>query len=406
VDARQGRRDHPLIEAANGPERGNLIVDLSELRSTDAAGNVPNDDETADARWRELLGQVGGEVAAPLTAAIERLEQLAATGRIDRQSLRALRHEVAAARGAAMTGQQLARYASGRLRQSHERVDLAGVVREVAAQRAHDADSRGLQLRQALKPADVIVDPTLAFSLVHATLDWAVALARSPIDLRLEHRAWPARARLSVRFVHRPPDEAGEQLVELAASTLDTLAWRLTQQIAWAMGLLVQRHDDASQTTLALEFPRTVNEELEGVSAIEIDVEQGGGSSLNSKPLAGSHVLVVAGRRDMRLRVRDAIRHMGLIVDFVPSVDEAREFCRGGLPHAIVHASSLAGERFEALRDEIRREAAEFVFIEIVEEGQAFEMTGFNGATRSRVGLDVLDASLPAALMFELSKSL
>ena len=56
--------------------------------------------------------------------------------------------------------------------------------------------------------------------------------------------------------------------------------------------------------------------------------------------------------------------------------------------------------------DEIRREAADFVFIEIMEEGQAFEMTGFNGATRSRVGLDVLDASLPAALMFELSKSL
>ena len=48
----------------------------------------------------------------------------------------------------------------------------------------------------------------------------------------------------------------------------------------------------------------------------------------------------------------------------------------------------------------------DFVFIEIVEEGNAFEMSGFSGTSMARVGRDVLATSLPSALLFELSKGL
>jgi hypothetical protein len=48
----------------------------------------------------------------------------------------------------------------------------------------------------------------------------------------------------------------------------------------------------------------------------------------------------------------------------------------------------------------------EFVFIEIVEDGATFEMSGLKGATAARIGRAVVASSLPAALMFELSKSL
>jgi hypothetical protein len=379
---------------------------MSEIEHTRRVGaHAPRRDaDDAELRWSELLAQVGGEVAGPLTAAVERLNQLATTGRIDRPSLRALRTEVEGARRAAMIGQQLARYASGRVRQSHERVDLAQAVRDAAAQRGRDADARGLQLRQTLKAAEVVVDPTLLFSLLQSLLDWALELARAPIELRLECKAWPAHARLSVRVVHRPADEVAEPRAAGNVAALDTLPWRLAQQVAWAMGLGVERHDDASETAVALEFPRTVNEQLKGASVIELD--SGLSSAFDSKPLAGSHVLVIAARRDMRQRVQETIGSMGLIVDYVASVDEARAFCAGGLPHAIVHAAALGGARFEALQEEIRRDVPEFVFIEITEEGHIFEVSGFNGATRARVGFDAIAASLPSALMFELSKNL
>jgi hypothetical protein len=51
-------------------------------------------------------------------------------------------------------------------------------------------------------------------------------------------------------------------------------------------------------------------------------------------------------------------------------------------------------------------EVPNFVFIEIVEEGSTFEMSGLNGARAARVGRAVIARSLPAALMFELSKGL
>jgi hypothetical protein len=379
------------------------MSDIEHTRRTGAqAARIDTDDP--EMRWSTLLAQVGGEVAGPLTTAVERLNELAATGRIDRPSLRALRNEVEAARRAAMIGQQLARYASGRVRQSHERVDLAQAVRDAATQRGPDADARGLQLRQVLRPVEVIVDPTLLFALLQSTLDWTLALSRSPIELRLERKAWPAHARLTVRFTHRPADEVPEAHAPGNVTAIDTLPWRLAQQIAWSMGLTVERHDDASESLLALEFPRTVNEDLAGASVIELDT--GLPSAFDSKPLAGSHVLVVAPRRDMRQRILGAVGSMGLIVDFATSVEEAQEFCTGGLPHAIVYASALGGARFESLKEAIRREAPEFVFIEVAEEGHGFEVSGFNGAASARVGFEAIESGLPSALMFELSKHL
>ena len=119
------------------------------------------------------------------------------------------------------------------------------------------------------------------------------------------------------------------------------------------MGLPIHRQDDATQTTLTIEFPRTANDEISGVSTMEID--EGFAPSSNSKPLAGSHVLVVASRREVRVQIRDALRNMGLIIDFVNSVDEASEFCREGLPHAIVIESIQRGEKFAHRRVQAQR---------------------------------------------------
>ena len=359
-----------------------------------------NDDE----RWHELVSQVGSEIAAPLTAALERIHVLTATGKIDRAGLRALRDEVEQARQAGMIGQQLTRFASGRVRQSHEVLQLEEVLKGVLALRTRETQARGIALKPQLKSARVIVDGSLLFSLLNATLDWALANAHAHIDFTVDLKTWPAHARLTCRFAHRPADQADEEDANVLPPRLDSLTWRLIEQTAWTMGLVVDRKDVAGITTLVLEFPSTTGDDMEALSATE--VEDASLQSGNSKALAGSHVLVIASRREMRVLIRDALRNMSMLVDFVSSVDEATSFCREGLPHAIIVESIQKGGRFSAFRDEILFEVPNFVFIEILEQGATFEMSGTNGATMARIGRDVVAASLPAALMFELSKGL
>src|SRR5262249_27119569 len=130
-------------------------MDMSDIRPTPSPDlGAPGAEQPGadDQRWGELLAQVGAEIAGPLTAAIERVNALAATGKIDRQSLRALRDELDQARRAGMLGQQLARFASRRLRQSHERLQLTQMLRDVLLQRARETQARGVQLKQVLQP--------------------------------------------------------------------------------------------------------------------------------------------------------------------------------------------------------------------------------------------------------------
>ena len=365
-----------------------------------AAQAASDDDE----RWHELVSQVGAEIAAPLTAALERIHVLTATGKIDRAGLRALRDEVEQARQVGMIGQQLTRFASGKVRQSHEVLQLEEVMKSVLALRTRETQARGIVLKPHLKSARVIVDGSLLFNLLNTTLDWALANAHAHIDFTIDFKTWPVHARVTCRFAHRPVDQTDESITADVMPRLDSVSWRLIEQTAWTMGLVIDRKDIAGITTLVLEFPKTAGDEMEGLAATEVDDVST--QSGNSKALAGSHILVVASRREVRVLIRDSLRNMSMLVDFVGSIEEAVSFCKDGLPHAIIVDSIQRGERFGAFRDEILLEVPDFVFIEILEQGSTFEMSGTNGAGMARIGRDVVASSLPAALMFELSRSL
>ncbi len=360
--------------------------------------------EPDEGHWREIIGQIGTEVGLPLSAALERVTVLATTGKIDRAGLRMLREEIERARRAGMIGQQLARFASGRIRQSPEQISVTQMLREVLLQRGREATARQIEISQALKPAEVVVDATLLYALMQAVVDWSLDLAQKKLEFKLDVKAWPPYARLTVRFAHASSD-ASDRLTPVGTPlpSLDSMSWRLVQQISWTLGLMLDRTVADDETTLTIEFPRTVHDEIEGVSVVEID--QGFGVSDNSKPLAGSHVLVVASTRDMRTLIKESIRHMGLLVDFVNSVEEAEEFCRDALPHAIIYESVLAGDRFHKLRVSISSEMPSFVFIEIAPEGSALKLSTTGQESGARIGRDAIIASLPSALIFELSRT-
>ena len=102
--------------------------------------------------------------------------------------------------------------------------------------------------------------------------------------------------------------------------------------------------------------------------------------------------------------MRETLRPMGLMVDYVATVDEARQFCSDGLPHAIIFEAALAGENFRKLRADWSSEAPTLAFIEISEQGRDLEVCDLGGHHTSRIGRDVIVNALPGALMFELAK--
>lgn len=402
VPGQSGRSE--LLKASTDPagsEEG-TPMDLSELGAGPGAfeGLLDLTPRRYDqAFWQDLVTLLGGEIAGPLTGAIERVNAMLTDGKVDRQGLRSLRDEIESARRSGMVVQQLARFATGRVRPSHEPLALADLVREALVQRQRELQQRGLPVRQALQPVRAEADASLLFGLLNALVDWCAEHARSTIDLRLDLTPWPVQARLTCRFAYKGADDAHAN-----ARSLDSLSWHLAQQTAWTMGLDVQRDEAGIETTAAFTFPRTLLPELDRPAGRPRAAPTP--TAQNSRPLAGSHLLVLAPRRDVRNQVREAIHAMGMIVDFVTSVDEARELCDDALPHAVVYEATIGGARLDQWRRELRAEVPGLVFIEIVEQGDLLETSGHNGAEVGRVGRDGLREALPAALVYELSQGL
>lgn len=366
--------------------------------------------EPSPVQWTAIGQQLGAEIAGPLSSALERIHELVSTGQIDRQSLRALRESVAQAREAGMLGQQLARLASGRLKLTRERMHLTQVLRGVLAQRSRETQARGIQVRQILKPVEVMADGSLLFALLNALMDWALASTHSSIDLRLDLTPWPAKARLVCRFAHRSLDLLDDPRASELPQALNSLAWRLVEQTALTMGVLPLREDEAGITVLTLEFPQTVADEpaaaMVSMAASPVDRDAEHLPSINSKPLAGSHVLIISQRRELRAQIQVAIQHMGLIVDLAGSMAEANQFCLEGLPHGIVFESGLRSAEFEQLFDEVMREVPDFCFVEVLDEQHLTQLSTATADGMARISRLHLDDALASVLMFELSKGL
>jgi hypothetical protein len=391
-------------------------MDMSDLNpNAGVAGTPPPEPPVSDTVFdtSTLVAQLGGEVANALSSALERVNTLATTGRIERASLRALRDEVELARRVGIMGQQISRLRSGRVRLSSERLDLTAMLREALLQRGREIESRGIEVRQQLKQAEVHCDATLLFTLLQAAIDWSFEHAVGRIDYVIDMRSWPVHAQLHCAFAYRKADEVDSGTMPLdgagdgSGPSIDTMSWRLVQQTASTLALPLTRRDGVARTDLCIEFPKTVGDQLDDsfdpTPGAEPD-DAANAEGINSRPLAGSHVLVVASRREVRNLVREATRPMGLMIDFVTSIEEAREFCMGGMPHAVVHEGVLGGERFELLRQELLTSVPTLAFIQISEHGKAFEVTNVGGRQFASVGRDAIIESLPAALLFELAR--
>jgi hypothetical protein len=361
------------------------------------------------------VAQLGSEVAALLSDALERVNALATQAQHDRALLRQLRDDLERARRLAIAGQQLQRLASGRVPVALEALDLTSALREALRLRTPELQARGLEVRQVLAPATVSSDPALLFTLLQALLDWAFEHAARLVSLRVEHQPWPARALLVCRFPHRLPAAPWvDAQARVTPPALDSLSWRLLHQTATLLAVRPRRQGDAQITTLTLEFPDPLPSPPETAVAPAASADAHAASSHeldndnwapNSQPLAGHHVLVLASRRELRSRVRQALRPMGLMLDFVTTVDEASEFCRGGLPHILVHEAALGGLRLARLRTELLAEEPRLGWLQVTEDGLGVELREVQGRATLCIGAQGLEEGLSAALMAAMAQA-
>ncbi len=384
-------------------------MDLSELPAAprpSAAAATPASEPTQQ-EWRELVAQIGRETAAPMSAAIELVNAFATTGKIDRAGLRVIREAMDRARRIGVMAQQISRFASGRVQPSPERLNLSQVVQDVLAQRRRETQARGIELRASLAPAEADVDAALLSAVLQALLDWGFEHARSHISIALDVKAWPEQARLTCRFAHvlpdalpqAPPTRVGRDV----SDKLDSMPWQLLRRLAQTSGLPISRDDSASDTRLTLEFPGTGAGML--ITLTGLDGAEPVGCGQNSQPMAGNHLLVIASRRETRAAIRDAVRAMGLMVDYVSSMEEAREFCTASLPHAVIYEAGLAGARFQQLRMEWIAEAPTLVLIEIAENGRTQTVNDSAGVKIWRIGREGIVSLLPGTLLAQLAQA-
>lgn len=366
------------------------------------AASAPASDEIL------LAGQVGAEVAAVLSSALERVRLLAETGRIGHHSLQALQDELRQARQIAIVGQQVSRLAAGHVQQAPEVLELPQLLREAMAQRADEIAARGLEVKQRLQPAAVSVDPSMLFTLLVSLLDWTFEHCRgASLVLGTALNPWPVHAVLSCEFAWRAPDRvtpdaelalAADQ-AEPGGSPLDTMAWRLVQHTAQAMGVQVQRQITAQRVQLNLSFPeapRRWPRLVDALSALEDPY------AMQHRPLADSEVLLVTQRLEMRRLVHEATAGMGLVLRVALDLAEAREMAAEAPPHALV--IDERNPEVDRLIGELKAGGSGPALLHVNEAFQGLEISTSGRFEILRVARDQIVKELPAALGYALNK--
>ncbi len=395
---------------------------------------------------QDLVAQLGGEVCQALAAAMERVNNISATGRLDRGGLRLLQEELERARRVGIMGQQVSRLAAGHIQLNQERVSLTQMFTVALRERSVEIDARCIELSQTLAAAEVNSDTTLLFSLLQTVFDWTFEHTRGRIDFSISFRNWPARARLQCAFAYAPADQI--HLTD-SGERLDTMSWRLVQQTAAVLGLSLHREVRGGRARLSLEFPETLAPRLEGggvtlnadldvapthsllvLPAAAADVQAPFWPRMAARPdtptppavgigqaeqramlrttqpsaLDGRHLVVLAPGRELRNTVREALRGLGLRTEFASAVGHAAALCRESMPDAFLYDSGCMGGELERLRRMLLVERPAMIFILLTDSGRSFETLNGGGRQFGSIGRDAIVAQLPDALRHEMAR--
>lgn len=343
--------------------------------------------------WQDMVSALADQFTESVNTLQKQVDQLLNKGRISKLEHRTLNVPAERIKLAGVSAQQIMRFHAGRIRQSHEKINMADLVEGVLQERKMELGVLGIALRRKLKPVEVLMDPTVAHTFVNAVLDWGMPFGNR-IDVRMDMNNWPQHARLQMRVANdgAPPS---------SSTSSDSLSWMLIRQIAAASGgIELERDVTAEGVSFTALFSRTVVQTVDGISAVDLADEQ----SSMFKSLSGTYVLTISPSLQIRADVRDALREIGIASDSVVNFEQARDAVKVRMPNLIVVDSELKDDAFDRFRDDLLQEVYEFPFVEISPDDSSFDMSGFGEFSMAKVGRGNIREALGTAVMFELAK--
>ena len=364
----------------------------SAASATAPAGQRENEGWTLDAHWPTLLSGLADQITEGVSALQNSIDLLLQKGHISKLEHRALSIPAERIKTAGLSAQQIHRFHGGRIRQSHEKVNMSTLLEALLQERKQELAILGVELRRKLKPVEVLIDPTVAYAFVNAVLDWSMPFGHR-IDVRMDLNHWPEHARFQVRVSNdgSPPS---------SHASADSVSWMLVRQIALAAGGIdIERTVNEDGVNFTAMFNRTV-QAVDGISAVDLSDDH----SSMFKSLSGVYVLTISPNLQIRADVRDALREIGIVSDSVVSFQQAREATHRRMPNLIVVDSEIKDHEFDVFRRDLLREVYEFPFVEISPDDSSFDMSGFGEFSMAKVGRGNIREALGTAVMFELAK--
>jgi len=366
----------------------------NDPRSSVKAQALPGETQewSLENRWGELVVGLADEMAQTVATLRNQVDQLLARERLSAIEHRALSAPIDRLKQIGLTAQRIQRFHAGRIRQSHEKVQMADLVEALLDERRRDFAALAIELRRKCKPVEVLIDPTVAYAFVNAALDWVTPFGQR-VDVRLDLNTWPQHARLLVRAFNEgmPPSSAAQ---------LNSLSWMLLREIAKTSGgIEIEREANEEGVSLTVFFTRTV-QSVDGLSTFDL----GDDPTTIFKSMQGVYVLTVSPSLQLRAEVRDALRELGITSDSVVDFLQARAALLHRTPSLIILDAELRGEEFDDFQRSVLRDFLEMPFVEISPDSRSFDMSGFDELSMAKVGRTNIRESLGTAVMFELAK--
>jgi hypothetical protein len=343
--------------------------------------------------WPELVTAVTDQAIESVSLLLRGLDLLIHKGRISTAEYKVLALPAERLKHIGIAAQQIVRFQSGKVRQSHEKIDLAYLLECVLQERRDELALLGITVWRKFQPMDVLIDPSLGFGLTKAMLDWSTPFGNR-IDLRLERVAGEeASARLWMKTY-------AEQGPLPSALSEENIHWLLLRQMAATDGGIdVERSAEPDGVVLRATFRRA----LAAPNGDNHRAPLSEGAESLFKSVAGSHVLVVSGDEGTRQETMAIVRKLGVSVDVATDLAGARTSMAAHEPQLVVLDSQSLDEAARAQqRRDLSADRPDLAIVDIVASGSPFIGTEQSPA----VARDALQQSLGSAVMFTLSKLL
>jgi hypothetical protein len=289
----------------------------------------------------------------------------------------------------------LARLAGGEVRHNHEQVRLDQMLDSQLDARQQSCGPSGV-VQRTIMPATVVVDRDLASALVEAALEAAMGPGQR-VEISLHIKDWPAHALLRIGS-SAPPHSVSED------PDHEQLSWYLVLEISRLLGVTVDRVRSPGQVLMVFEFPRTVRE-LDGLTAMEVEMDLPSAIGDSSRVLAGHRALIISSDVKLREEAKRVCRDMGMNVDNVPSSALAAQRCALDPPDILIVDERFNDERFQQLREQLSARHPQFPVVEIAYGGVA-SIAAWGSTSTTRVSRTELLSQLPQALALEMSRVL